>query len=154
MGTKQRVKTMASAVLNYISEVYKKLRGELEYSEEDLKRKERFDYHAVVERLVAKGWKVYVTHKRYFPILKVLGMEDEFMTKGEFDQFDSVNSLTCGYRHEVRANGGYSIITLVSPEGREYDGRADCSFLDNFSRKAGRELALERCLALHNLDAS
>lgn len=92
-----------------------------------------------VKELRSQGYKVRVTHRRRYPNA-YFGIEDENWTRYEAEKF--------GYSPRLASlTGGYTKVEITTPEGEDLAGIAECSLKDNFCRKTGRELAIERALA-------
>lgn len=117
---------------------------ELEAIEEDAVAS--FNYERTLSNLQLAGWKMYISHKRYFPENEMMG-DEVFLTRQEFNKaYDNNMFWFTTYDREVSTKGGYTIVTLVTPEGKEFIGRATCSMNDVYCRKTGRELALQRAV--------
>ena len=104
-----------------------------------------FNYERTLSNLQLAGWKVYISHKRYFP--ETYFTNEEFLTRQEFrKKYEGPLNWMSSYDRQVSTKGGYTVVTLVNPEGKEFIGRATCSMNDVYCRKTGRELALRRAV--------
>lgn len=89
------------------------------------------------ERLVSKlrqaGYKVHVKHWRYIEKNPKLTEVTTYKNHADF-----LGGLS--------ANGGYTSVTLVFPDGSSFAASSRCSKKDNFRKRYGVGLALARCI--------
>lgn len=88
-----------------------------------------------VAELRKAGWKVRVSHYRYY-------LTDwnfvELLHKSQLGEFDNCTP---------EPKGGETVVEILSPEGLSATGIATCSTKDNFVRKYGTIKALGRAIA-------
>lgn len=85
-----------------------------------------------VAQLRQEGWKVRVTHYRYSKFDNKLYRQDQFEKYAR--------SISMAER------GGRTEISLTSPSGVSATGVAECSKKDNYNKKLGVRIALNRAL--------
>ena len=87
-----------------------------------------------VKSLRQNGWKVRVTHLR-------------FVTKnGELESTFEIRNFNKEMMQWLETKGGKTIVDLRSPAGLEVSAEAECSKKENFNRKMGLQIALNRAL--------
>lgn len=90
-----------------------------------------------VAELRRRGYKVRVTHfRRIF-----------FYLSGEDCRLFRMDTVRDAMRQDwISAVGGETRVEILTPKGESFTGIAKCSNKDNYNKKYGVELALERAL--------
>lgn len=87
-----------------------------------------------VKSLRQSGWKVRVTHLRF--VTKNSDLEATF-------EIRKVNKEIMQW---LETKGGKTVVDLRAPDGSEFSAEAECSKKENFNRKMGLQIALNRAL--------
>lgn len=100
---------------------------------------------STVSELRKNGHKVRVTHYRcyegvYIPSRRRRDIAYNLMTKDEFQKYHAKT-----YSDYVLPFGGETVVEVMI-NGKDYVGVATCSVNDNYNKKSGTALALERAL--------
>jgi len=83
-----------------------------------------------VEQLRKSGYRVFVTHRRYYPNIPSPLTKDEAII----------------YHTQPEPKGGVTTIEIYHHDDLLASGYANCSFKDNFVRRLGVNIALGRAL--------
>lgn len=107
-----------------------------------------------VNELRAAGFKVKCTHYRafncFFEQCKTgFKQVTQLLTRREFeDMFANTgdDELQYTYSNCVLPYGGYTHVSVITPEGVELNGYADCSVTENYNKRIGVAIALGRAM--------
>jgi len=91
-----------------------------------------------VTALISKGYKIKIKHRRAYT------NHPDCLTRYEYE---SLYKEPKDYSTHVMNTGGNTEVEIIFPDGRFVRAFANCSWQDQFSRKEGRERAIERCLS-------
>jgi len=102
-----------------------------------------------VEVLRKTGYKVRVYHGRRY--LRCVTPDHanspeivhELMSKREYEQF---NNLVQSVNWELSCKGGFTIVEITTPDGRDLRGKFNVPAGDMFNRKLGVKIATNRAL--------
>jgi len=86
-----------------------------------------------LELFTNAGYKVFVRHYRYYPGMVYPKSQKEALEKEYF-------------LSECESRGGYTSVEVYRDDKLFGSGESVCSVKDNYNKKFGRELALERTL--------
>lgn len=84
-----------------------------------------------VEQLRKDGYKVRVTHLRFYNVNGKPELKAKFESPG---------------KDFLMTKGGKTFVEITSPENENFVGEAYCSIKDGFNRKLGLQIALGRAL--------
>lgn len=93
-----------------------------------------------INSLKEKGYKVYVSHKRYF-CEQVFNKNMEPVQAYVLRNMSQVDRDIKKNAHPV---GGMTCVSIVSPDGDVKTGCAQCCLKDNYNKKLGVQIALNR----------
>lgn len=93
-----------------------------------------------------QGYKVRITHLRNYiqADYRNLKIVEQLKTTRELREMKEKGDYNC---NKLSQWGGATVVELTAPNGEEKIGVAVCSQDDNFNRKYGLSLAIERALA-------
>lgn len=100
-----------------------------------------------VASLRKQGYKVRVTHQRYYFTGKMETSNDdgvELLSRYEAEHHEFGNLLLDGTTPE--GNGGQTLVEITTPTGETLYGNAVCSTSQNYDRKLGVYIALGRAM--------
>lgn len=98
-----------------------------------------------LKRLKDEGYKVRVQHLRRAVLWEDCDVEETLYSKHEIRDFPE---------GQIVATGGETRVSIETADGFSgVNGVAQCSLKDNFCRKTGLEIALQRALILLGRDA-
>ena len=117
-------------------------------------------YQGLVEILRKNGYTVGISHFRYAVLpakVEVGGLTFELETQvlclctKHTDLTAEEVGVPVISPSQASPNGGATRVRIVSPEGETFETEAFCSLLDNYSKRLGVRIALQRYLSSEGL---
>lgn len=95
----------------------------------------------VFQKLRASGYRTTIYHERYWMdgAKNILGPDKICDIQEEMNEL----GITSG---GVYGKGGFTCAEIRTPDGEEFVAYAECSLKDNFCKRTGRQIAINRLL--------
>ncbi len=102
-----------------------------------------------VQEMRRHGYKVQVRYERFQCIIHVRGQKPilsfrPYSPRNGFMFVLNDGTVSPSFEHSAWPRGGTCKVVVTTPEGKTLTGESRCSLKDNFDRRVGLGLALER----------
>ena len=107
-------------------------------------------YPPTVQEVRAEGWKIGVRHLRRMIGFSVDDFDNLVMVcrrPGKTPEGKANHLKWTQHLKSIDSKGGWCIVTLTSPEGKTFEGRARCSKKDMYDYSLAYRIAVGRAVA-------